>query len=330
MNVLRWLAYVGFCGLVLAVCPGCVLDAQPRAEGTFDRTLTVTGPVDLDLRTGSGSVDIKTGPVDSVHVTGRIRAGSSWLLRDDPERRVQQIASAPPIQQTGNTIRVGHVEDQDLFRNVGISYEVTVPEATRVRSVTGSGGQTIERLRGPVDVVTGSGRIRLGEIGNDVTATTGSGSIDVDRAAGSVSARTGSGSIRATGVGGPVAADTGSGRIDVAQTSAADVDVTTGSGGISLSGARGAVRARTGSGGISVEGAPLKPWDVQTSSGTITMRVVGDTPFDLDARSSSGRVETSDPITVSGSISRQRVRGTVRGGGARVDLSTGSGSIRIQ
>jgi putative adhesin len=269
MKVVRWLAYVGLCGLIPAVCAGCVLDAQTRAEGTFDRSLTVNGPVDLDIRTGSGSVHVNTGPVDSVRITGRVRAGGSWWLRDDAQSRVEQIKAAPPIEQSGNTIRIGHRQDEGLFRNISISYDVIVPEATRVRSVTGSGSQTINRLRGPVDVLTGSGSIRLGEIGNDVQATTGSGSIDVDGAAGSVKARTGSGSIRATGVIGAFAADTGSGRIEVTQTAPGDVDVRTGSGGIAISGARRVVRARAGSGSISVEGEPLQPWDLQTSS-TVT------------------------------------------------------------
>ena len=41
-----------------------------RVEGQFDRTLTVSGAVNLDLTTGSGDVTIKTGGANQVVVHG--------------------------------------------------------------------------------------------------------------------------------------------------------------------------------------------------------------------------------------------------------------------
>ena len=60
------------------------------------------------------------------------------------------------------------------------------------------------------------------------------------------------------------------------------------------------------------------------------MRVVGETPFDLDARSGSGGIESAQPVSAVGASSRRRLQGTVRGGGAQVQLVAGSGGIRIQ
>ena len=291
MKVARRLAAVVSCGVLAALSSGCDVDARPPVEGAFDRTLAVNGPVDLDIRSGSGSVQIDTGAVDAVHVVARIRA-SMWFT-SDPEDRVRRIEAAPPIEQSGNTIRIGQVRDNDLYRNISISYEVTVPENTRVRSRVGSGRQTISHLRGPVDVSTGSGSVRVGQVTGDVQAATGSGSIDIEDAGGRLEARTGSGTIAIAGV-------------------------------------RSMVRARTGSGGIRIEGQPLDAWDLQTGSGGINMRVVGETPFDLDARSGSGGIESTQPVNGVGTTSRRRLQGRVRGGGAPVQLVTGSGGIRIQ
>jgi hypothetical protein len=296
--------------LLLVASAGCRLDAQTRAEGMFDRTLAVGGPVTLEIRTGSGGIEIRRGPADSIRVIGRIRAGSSWF-RSDVEEQVRRIEAAPPIEQEGDTIRVGRVGDSPLFRNISISYEVTVPMATRVQSHTGSGSQTISDLDGPVDASTGSGRVNLRNIRSDVRASTGSGG------------------IAAEAIGGSFVGRAGSGHVDVSQAGEGDVSVATGSGGIGVRGARRALHARAGSGSIEIEGRPAGNWDVETGSGGVRIDFPEDSAFELNARTGSGSINMTHPISLVDSRSRTRLRGMVRGGGSRVDLSTGSGSIQI-
>ena len=296
--------------LVLGSATACRLDAQTRAEGMFDRTLAVNGPVTLDIRTGSGGIEIHRGPAESIRVIGRIRAGSSWR-RSDVEERVREIEAAPPIVQDGNTIRVGGTRDDSLFRNISISYDVTVPMDTQVQSHTGSGSQTISEVGGPIDASTGSGRLTLRNIRGDVRASTGSGG------------------IQAEAIGGSFVGRAGSGHIDLSQTGEADVTVSTGSGGIDVRGARRSLRARAGSGSIELEGRPAGNWDVETGSGGVRIDFPEDSAFELNARTGSGGINLTHPISLVDSRSRSRLRGTVRGGGSRVDLSTGSGSIQI-
>lgn len=327
MNRHRPLGVVALGAVVLFGSEGClseILDAQPRAEATFERTLSVNGAVDLDVRTGSGDIQIVTGPGSSVHVIGHIRAS-----RQNAEERVKQIMAAPPIQQNANAIRIGDTGNDPLYRNVTISYELTVPAETRLRARSGSGDQTISSIQGPIDVGTGSGTIRIAQTSSDVLASAGSGDIELERSGGSFVATTGSGSIRAAAVGGAVKVRTGSGRIEVTQTNPADVDAETGSGRIAIAGARSAVRARAGSGSITVAGQPGQSWDLEAGSGDITVELGADAAFNLDARTGSGSIETNHPLTVFGAISPHRIQGTVRGGGPRVGISTGSGSVGI-
>ena len=51
----------------------------------FERTLTVNGPVELSVRTGSGSIQIRTAAVDRVQIVGRVSAGS-WRDGTRPGR----------------------------------------------------------------------------------------------------------------------------------------------------------------------------------------------------------------------------------------------------
>lgn len=305
--------------------------ARTTAEGSFERTLKVTGDVDLSVSTGSGQITVRKGAAGTVSIHGTIRASSGWRLSDsDIESRVRTIEQNPPITQEGNTIRVGHVNDSELLRNISISYEITAPEETRLRSETGSGGTTIEGIRGPIEAATGSGSMSIENASADVSATTGSGGIDLRSIKGRVHATTGSGHITGSGLGGAVDAGTGSGSIRLEETGAGDFDVHTGSGTIELSGVKGSIRARAGSGNIEARGEQTGEWRLHTGSGNVTVRLPQSATFDLEARTSSGDIHTDRPITVQGTIGKHELRGKVGAGGPLLDLSTSSGSIRIE
>jgi len=297
------------------------------AEGSFDRTLNVTGPVRLDVSTGSGSIQVRTGSGNQVHITGHIKS-TDWF--GNAEERVKQIEANPPIQQSGNDIRIGHIEDREMMHNISISYELVIPADTELRSHTGSGSQTIAGVHGETEASSGSGGLRVSDIGSRVRAETGSGDIDIERVQGAVRARAGSGSIRATSVAGGFDAETGSGRISLEQSAPGSVRVDTGSGGMELRGVKGSLEAHAGSGGIEVEGEPTGPWTVHTGSGTVRLQLASSASFDLDARTSSGSLSVDQPVTVQGSLAKKHIQGKVRGGGVPIDVETGSGNIEIR
>lgn len=232
-----------------AVCFG-----QP-AEGSFERTLKVSGELSLDVATGSGRIEVHTGSSDSVVIRGHVRASDSWFASENPAERVRRVEQNPPIEQDGNSIRIGRVGDLERYNNVSISYDITVPAATELRAAAGSGAIRAEGIAGPARVTTGSGSIELGGI------------------AGAMEARAGSGRILVHGLGGGIVAHAGSGSVtlQLAQTAAFDLSVSTGSGGI----------------------------------------------------------DVAHPMTMQGRLNRHRVEATVRGGGPSVDVSTGSGAVRI-
>jgi DUF4097 and DUF4098 domain-containing protein YvlB len=311
--------------IVLALCMGSMI-AQAAVEGSFHRTLNVNGPVDIDITTGSGNITVKTGNSSVVEVTGHIRA-SGWF--DGGEARVRRLETSPPIQQSGNSIRIGHIQEFDLRRNISISYELTVPPTTSLNSHSGSGTQVIDGVQGAVDVNAGSGDVRISNIGNTVRAETGSGDMRLENVKGNLRAKAGSGSIRAISIAGGVEGETGSGHIELEQSAPGAVRVSTGSGGIEARGVRGSLEASAGSGEISAEGDPRGGWSVHTGSGSVRLRLANDAAFDLNARTSSGSISLNRPVTVQGNIGRKEVRGKVRGGGPQVEVQTSSGNIEI-
>ena len=304
------------------------LPAAAAAEGSFQRSLHVTGAVHLDLTTGAGRVEVRKGNSGQVQVTGKIRS-TEWFA-ENVDEKIKRLEANPPIQQNGNEIQIGRIDDPELRHNISISYEVVVPEDTELRVQSGSGDQKVEGIRGPLDVSAGSGGLRISSIGDRVHAETGSGDIDIDRVKGNVHAKTGSGSIDASDIAGAFEGDSGSGHITLQQTAPGSVRVDTGSGGMELHGVHGSLEAKAGSGTIQAEGSPTGAWTVHTGSGGVQLKLPSDAAFDLDAHTSSGSISVDQPHTVQGSIGRKEVRGRVGGGGVPVEVETGSGDIQIQ
>jgi hypothetical protein len=107
------------------------LPAAFAAEKSFDRTLSVNGPVTLHVSTGSGYIRVSPGSDNQVHIVGHVKSnGSSWWSGGSGDDAVSRVADHPPIDQAGNIIRVGDEHGGDFFRHVSIDYEITTPANT--------------------------------------------------------------------------------------------------------------------------------------------------------------------------------------------------------
>jgi hypothetical protein len=271
---------------VIAVAALSLASISARAaEATFERELSTSGRVDLTIENGSGTVHLTSGPPGHVHVFARVK--SNWGGDDS---KVEEIAAHPPIEQTGNIVRIG--QHHENLHNISIDYEIEAPADTFLRVATGSGG------------IEDSG------VGADAKLTAGSGG------------------IHATGLQGGFSVGTGSGGIYAEQVGAGDVQAQTGSGSIEIKNLHGGLHAQTGSGGVKVTGTPDAAWRIQTGSGGVELWT-GNAGFSLDASTGSGGIHTDREIAMQGSMGRHHMAGKVGGGGPVVYLRTGSGGIRI-
>lgn len=298
-------------------------------EGTFDRTLNVSGAVDLRVTSGSGHISVHQGSASQVAIHATVKARSNDGM--DAAEHLKQILANPPIEQNGSSIEIGKFHDSDLGNNVSISYDITVPQQTRLVSHTGSGGQEVDGINGPVEVKAGSGSVRVNNIAADVKAHTGSGGIEVNNVQGSLEASAGSGSMKLSNIGPGSGQGTPAGaNAAMTSTAGARIDVSTGSGGIRMQNVKGAVEAEAGSGHISADGQMLGEWNLRTGSGGVDVHLPANAAFDLDAHTGSGGLSVEQPITMQGAISRRDIRGKVRGGGPLLQIRTGSGGISVE
>jgi hypothetical protein len=314
---------------ILLMC--MALPARAAVEGRFERTLTVSGAVSLSVTSGSGGIDVGTGPDGAVHVAGVIRA-NTWnatVSSDEIARAVKELEARPPIVQQGNTIRIGEIEDERIARLVAISYTVAVPRNTSVTSKTGSGSQSIAALAGGVTASSGSGALTVGAIEGPVEVRTGSGSIRVEGARGGIFSSSGSGSIKLGTVAGDARIRTGSGSIDLQQIVSNAADVSSGSGHIRVADLKGGIKASTASASIEIAGTPTTAWHATTSSGSITLAIPADTSFRLQAHSNSGSIHTDHTLKVT-TTGGHELEGTTGDGSVLVEARSSSGSITVR
>lgn len=259
------------------------------SDNTFDKTLNVSGAVQLEVSTGSGYVHVSPGSDNQVHIIGHVHANHGFMGSSDDQ--VQKVVDNPPIQQSGNTIRVGQMHES-WFNHVSIDYDVTAPKNTHLKAESGSGDLKAAGMSGGNRLETGSGSINGDNLGGDSYLQTGSGDIRVNfSSGGNVTAGAGSGSIRLTGI-------------------------------------KGSLKAETGSGDVSIAGQPTDNWKIEAGSGSIDLNL-GGSKFTLDAETGSGSIHTDQAISMQGSLERHHITGNVNGGGPTVKVETGSGSIRI-
>ena len=300
--------------LVVLAASTAALASTP--QGSFERTLQVSGPVDLEVLTHSGDVTVRSGSSGSVVIRGKIYVSEHWKILPGIEiggrkDAVHDIEQNPPIRQDGNRIHIDYLNVHDI----SVDYEITVPAETTVRTHSGSGDQTIEGTRGNVDVQTGSGDVRLSNL------------------TGEIRLQTGSGNIKAHEISGPIRGGAGSGDIEVEESGPGDIDLHTGSGNITVRGIQGGFHAEAGSGDITAEGTQSGRWEIRTGSGNVHIGLPGNAAFDADISTSSGTIEVNSPLemTVQGRVqeTRKQIHGKVRGGGPLLSVRTGSGDIRV-
>jgi len=311
---------------LLAACAAlAACGIGPTEQGSFDRNFAVSGPLKLELSSGSGSVRITGSSNNKVHVHGDVSAGSFF---GSAKEELQRVIDNPPIEQKTGLIRIG--KDISNFRNTTISYTIEVPQETELSISVASGSQDIQRVKGPVTVNSASGEVTIENVDRTVQVKSASGSIRVRNLGDDARISSASGSIEANSVKGDLRARAISGSINV-NAPGGRVEADTASGSVTVVGAGNDVKANTASGGIKVAGNPAgnSYWHLKTASGSVEVSVPKDAGFHLSAEAVSGRISTDLPIVIEDQ-GKHSLRAHVGTPGGRVEVRTVSGGIHVQ
>ena len=264
--------------------------------------ITVPKKYNLDLRTGGGGISV-------ADLEGEVRS-----------------------QTSGGSLRFGEIKGPVWGRTSGDSIKLEGCEAD-VDVKTSGGSIAIGNVGGELKAHTSGGSLRFGEIKGPVWGRASGGSIKLKKCEGDVDIETSGGGIEVGNVDGQVTAKTSGGSIHIGRATGR-VRARASGGGITVEEVMGQVIATTSGGSVKayISRQPEGDCTLETSGASLTVSLASDVAFDVDAKTSCGHVSTDFPVVmvVRGTRSKNRLQGTINGGGPQLKLRTVGGNIRLR
>ena len=272
-------------------------DREPTSR--IDTTLTLArgGTVDLSLVSGE------------IVVTGWTRG----------EVRLRATSERGRLDLSTSSNRIALEVRSDRGRMGDTRYEVTVPAGPRVLMRSVSGDISARDVRGEVEASSVSGQVEVRNAATRVTAGSVSGDVQVSGVAGPVRANAVSGDVSVENVQGDVSAETVSGDIVLDQITSRSI------------------RTKSVSGDIHYDGSfeSAGRYEFNSHSGDIRLVVPADLGALLTLQTFSGEIHSDFELTFSPTSDERRSRArtmtfTMGRGGARIDIETFSGDVRLE
>jgi hypothetical protein len=304
----------------------------------------------LNVHTSGGGISVTGGAGDEARVEVYVRGnnGGSNLSKDEVENRLKEYELS--IKKEGETILCIAKRKSESSRNnwkngLSISFKIYTPEKISINLITSGGGISLKNLTGNLGFSTSGGPLKLQNLGgiikgrtsggginisgcrDNIDVATSGGGIDVEDCKGNIKLTTSSGGLTLKKLDGTIKATTSGGGIRAEEISG-DFLTSTSGGSIKLYNVTASVRASASGGGIDADIKSLgKYLSLSTSAGSIHVRMPMDKGMDLDL--DGQRVKVPTLTKFSGTVEKDRVKGSLNGGGIAVRIDANSGGVYI-
>ena len=344
--------------LILFSNTGCHISVGEEMHNMdrIEKTYSVNPDGNLTIVSDIGAIDVQTAEQNQVEivVTKTIK---QRLLGQSAEEALADFEVAFTPDDTGVRIEGAFKQGREYWQRklnrLEVRFQVTVPKDYNVDLDTRGGSIKVGDLSGAIRAQTMGGSLRFGNItgtvwgrtsggsiklvsaGSPVDLKTSGGSIEVGEVADDVRAQTSGGSLHFGRVQGSIWGRTSGGSIKV-ESCDEGVDVQTSAGSIKLESVSGNVNAKTSAGSIRADmvGQPHGECSLRTAAGSIRVTLIPDVTLDIDAETSAGSISTDFAVAsvIQGKVHgpKNRLKGSINGGGPLLKLRTSAGGIRLQ
>lgn len=277
------------------------------------KEFNVQEPGNLKVQTSGGSIKVESHNSQVVKVEMYVRHRNKNIGPDDASAREVLENYSIDISQSANTVSaIAEKSNSNWFsgnNNSSISFTVYVPANMSCDLNTSGGSITLAGVNGTQEVKTSGGSLKLNDIEGDMKAHTSGGSIKINSYAGILNAHTSGGSIKINEASG-------------------EISLHTSGGSITIDNVNGSIDASTSGGSIKANLLSLKDQlKLKTSGGSITAVIPAGLGLDLNLR--GNRVNTKLQ-NFNGEAEKNRIRGSMNGGGIPVELATTGGSVNLE
>ncbi|MCF7688304.1 MAG: DUF4097 family beta strand repeat-containing protein [Cephaloticoccus sp.] len=288
--------------------------AQQRVE---QQSFTLPANGTVKVQAYRGLITVSTSPGDKVElkvrwVSTQDNAQAARVALDGLQLRMSQVGSTISLIAT-NPRETGLSFDFGDRQQLGIYYELVVPEHCNLDLTTGNGGIAVDSMSGRMKAKTVTGTISFRQIDGSITARTEIGDILVSRCTGEVNLQSVQGNLSVGTVGGRATLETANGDIE-------------------LMNAYGEVQAKAAAGNIIAGFARIiGPSSVTSSLGNVTATINPAEKFSLNAQTRWGKIYSKLPLAAAkGGIGQSRLTGDFQGGGPQLNLASGGGKLWIE
>jgi len=321
--------------------------------GRIKRSYDVKSGGSLKIASDYGTIDVQTAHRDTIEIVIKNESKSNLDSADQSALDDFEVAfghKGPSVVIEGRFKQGWQSlqKNRDTLDRLRIRFQVTVPQQYSVYLQTSGGRISVSDLTGEVNAHTLSGSLNFGNIKGPVWGDTAGGSIKLASCDGSVTLKTFGGSIKVGNVTGNVDLHTFGGSIRIGDV-VGDVKAQTFGGSLSFGKIQGSLWGKTFGGSIKIVECGVDtdvltlsgsivldrvtgPVSAKTTVGHIVARLGSDAAFDVDAQTGNGRVSSVFPVVLvpRGKIVKNRLKGTINGGGHLLKLDASGGNIYLQ
>lgn len=302
-----------FCLFAMLLSFFSLVFAQTSGDAYRVETFSTPPSVEVQVLTSGGAIEVVGHDRSETTVEMFVRKGGNYLSANDTDLDDYEIE----IKSEGGTVTASAKRKDSSSgwlrsirnSNISISFRVHTPKEAVVEGRTSGGSVSARNLENAVSLRTSGGSVRAENLIGLIDLRTSGGSISIKESEGSLDARTSGGSI-------------------TVENSSGEIDLRTSGGSINLNNLRGTVSARTSGGGIRTNMLEMVGnLDLRTSGGSIHIGVPAGQGYDLDLR--GGRVNVALE-NFTGTSERNRISGSMNGGGPQINARTSGGSVNVK
>lgn len=339
--------------ILFAACQSAAAFAQDYNSRALYFTKSLAGEAisSVLVTTSAGGISVSGQSGQQARVEVYIKGNNGRdLSKEEIKKRLEEDYDMD-ITVTGHEL-TAVVKNKHNFsnwhRSMSISFKIFVPRqvSTNLKTsgggihldnltgeenfTTSGGGLEIDRLNGTVRGRTSGGGIDVSNSGDDIDLTTSGGGIVAKNCNGKIRLVTSGGGLRLENLKGNINAHTSGGGVEGYNIDGELVTGTSG-GGIDLKGLSCSLDANTSAGSLSAEFKQVGKYArLSASAGNIDLLLPLKQGLDLNLRGESINQHPRSISNFSGQWEKNRVNGSVNGGGASVTASASSGNVDVR
>jgi DUF4097 and DUF4098 domain-containing protein YvlB len=288
----------------------------------------VTVPKETEVRCKSSYGSLRAAEID----------GSVELKSPYGSIRMANIAGDATGESHTGSVRAEDITGSVVLRSSYGSVDCSRVTGENITLKSGSGSIRAQTIKGSLQADTSYGSIKCRDIsGGDIRLESRSGSIRLSKASfDDCQVRASYGSVVCEGVrGSRLELHSGSDGIDLAESAAKTMDVSTAYGRITcrrITFDNLAAKSRSGSVEISCSDSAGEDIaaTIEAGHGSIDFTAPPGFSGEVDLAASYGSVKTDLPVTTSGLVRKNEIKGSIGEGRGKLHLRTTSGSVRLK